>query len=122
MFALPTKPDRWFRHFGICQERSGRRLHRRFLGGHSCAPAFRTGSWSLFHYKFFLSLYRPFAELEIMPSLPAAGGRGFRIRDACMGIGLPDGMPELVRIHRCKKNYAGEPRKYKPGGHSFSDS
>jgi hypothetical protein len=40
----------------------------------------------------------------------------------CMGIVLPGAMPEVARIHPCKKNYAAEPRTYKPGAHSFSDN
>lgn len=74
MFALPTKPDRRFRHFGVCQQRSGHRLRRRFHGSHSCAPAFRTGRWSLFHDK---------------PSSFATGLAYRRLEAAVSAFGMP---------------------------------
>ena len=52
----------------------------------------------------------------------AAGRRSFRIRHACMGIGLPVEAPALARIRRCKRNYVAEPGRYKLDAHSSSDN
>jgi hypothetical protein len=55
-------------------------------------------------------------------SLQGAGRSGSRIRHACMGIGLLAEVPELVRTHRCKRNYAAEPGRYRLDVHSSSDN
>jgi hypothetical protein len=49
-----------------------------------------------------------------------AGLRSSRIRRACMGIGLLAQVPELARIHRCKKNYAAGPGRCRLDAHSSS--
>jgi hypothetical protein len=54
--------------------------------------------------------------------LLAAGLLYSRIRHACMDIGLLEGVLELARIHRRKRNYAAELGRCKLDGHSSSDN